>query len=76
MVSTRISFAFMKRLARRKVALLKRAVPSAEVSKMVDRLNRSIDLLDDCGGMGFRVTFRSTRAMSPRRKAVKRTKRA
>jgi len=63
MVSKKINFAFMKSLARGHVSRLKRAHPSAEVTKMIDRLNRSITLLDDCGGMGFNVTFASTRAM-------------
>lgn len=63
MVSRKINFAFMKSLAKGHVSKLKRAHPSADVTKMIDRLNRSITLLDDCGGMGFNVTFASKRAM-------------
>ena len=64
MVSTKINFAFMKSLARGHISKLKRAHPSADVTKMLDRLNRSVKLLDDCGGMGFNVTFASRRAMA------------
>jgi len=59
MVSTKINFAHIKSLAKGHVRKLKRAHPSADVAKMIDRLNRSITLLDDCGGMGFKVTFQS-----------------
>jgi len=64
MVSTKINFAFMKSLARGHISKLRRAHPSADVTKMLDRLNRSVKLLDDCGGMGFRVTFASRQAMA------------
>ena len=63
MVSTKINFAFMKSLAKGHISKLKRAHPTADVTKMLDRLNRSVKLLDDCGGMGFNVTFASKRAM-------------
>ena len=76
MVSTKINFAFMKSLAKGHISKLKRAHPSADVTKMLDRLNRSVKLLDDCGGMGFNVTFASKRAMMGPSRAGKAKRRA
>ena len=76
MATLKMDFRFMKRLARTKIALLKRADQNREVERAIRALNRSVTLLDDgCGGMGFRVSF-SRPVRSGLRRGGKRVKRA
>ena len=76
MLSGRIDFKFLKKLARAKIALLQQAEPEPRVLKGIDALKGSLKLLDDCTGMGFRITLKPKSIRSPRRRAAKRPSRA
>ena len=76
MLARRVDFKFLKRLARAKIALLRQAEPEPRVLQGIKALKDSLKLLDDCTGMGFRITLKPKSIRSPRRRAAKRPSRA